>query len=87
VQVRSRDEPRSTTALKKHNHSSDDRPIQYRGKVSRHSRGQALTEFASDRNKGATCLKQLQKTSEALAPALSSLVSLSLRSTPAAFTP
>jgi hypothetical protein len=73
--------------MKKHNHSSDDHPIQYRGKVSRHSRDQALTKFASDRNTGATCLKQLRKTSEALAPALSSLVSLFLRSTPAAFTP
>jgi hypothetical protein len=41
-----RDEPRRTTAMKKHNHSSDDRPIQYRGKYSRHSRGQALTNFA-----------------------------------------
>src|SRR6266446_2164534 len=33
-----RDEPRRTTAMKKHNHSSDDRPIQYRGTYSRHSR-------------------------------------------------
>jgi hypothetical protein len=57
VQVRSTDEPPYTTEMKKHNHSSDDRPIQYRGKYSRHSRGQALTEFASDRNTGATCLK------------------------------
>jgi hypothetical protein len=73
--------------MKKHNHSSDDRLIQYQGKVSLHSRGQALTEFASDHDTGATCLKQLQKTSEALAPALLSLVSLSLRSMPAAFTP
>jgi hypothetical protein len=81
-----KDEPRRTTAMKQHNHSSDDRPIQYHGKVSRHSRGQALTEFASDRNTGATCLKQLRKTSEALAPAPSPLVSLSLRLTPTAFT-
>jgi hypothetical protein len=35
--------PRCTTAMKKHNHSSDDLLIQYRGKYSRHSRGQALT--------------------------------------------
>src|SRR6267378_2222493 len=48
---------RRTTAMKKHNHSSDDRPIQSRGKYSRHSRGQALTNFASDRHTGATCLK------------------------------
>jgi hypothetical protein len=33
--------------MKKHNHSSDDRLIQYRGKYTRHSRGQALTNFAS----------------------------------------
>src|SRR3981189_1373150 len=73
-----RDEPRRTTAMKKHNHSSDDRPIQYRGKHSRHSRGHALTNFASDRNTGATCLKPSRRTIEALAPAPSSLVSLSL---------
>jgi hypothetical protein len=73
-----RDEPRCTTAMKKHNHSSDDRLIQYRGKYSRHSRGQALTKFASDRHTGATCLKPSRRTIEALAPALSSLVCLSL---------
>src|SRR6476660_6860400 len=48
---------RCTTAVKKHNHSTDDTLIQYRGKYSRHGRGQALTNFASDRNTGATCLK------------------------------
>src|ERR1700693_895153 len=83
-----RDRPRRTTAMKKHNHSSDDRPIQYRGKYSRHSRGQALTKFVSDRNTGATCLKPSRRTIEALPPALSplvsSLVSLSLRLTPTA---
>ena len=73
-----RDEPRRTTAMKKHNHSSDDRPIQYRGKYSRHSRGQALTNFASDRHTGATCLKPSRRTIEALAPAPSPLVSLFL---------
>src|SRR6267142_2615178 len=78
VQVRSRDEPRRTTAMKKHNHSSDDRPIQYRGKYSRHSRGQALTNFASDRHTGATCLKPLGRTIAALAPAPPPLVSLFL---------
>jgi hypothetical protein len=36
--------------MKKHNHSSDDRLIQYRGKHSRQSRGQALTNFPSDRH-------------------------------------
>src|SRR5260221_12453810 len=73
-----RDEPGRTTAMKKHNHSSDDRPVQYLGKYSRHSRGQALTNFASDRHTGATCLKPSRRAIEALAPALSSLVSLSL---------
>jgi hypothetical protein len=34
-------EPRFTPAMKKHNHSSGDRAIQYDGKYSRHSRGQA----------------------------------------------
>jgi hypothetical protein len=43
------DEPRRTTAMKEHNHSSDDRLIQYHGNYSRHGRGQALTKFASDR--------------------------------------
>jgi hypothetical protein len=43
VQMLSGDDPRCTTAMKQHNHSSDDRLIQYRGKYSRHSRGQALT--------------------------------------------
>jgi hypothetical protein len=62
-------------AMKKHNHSSDDRLIQYRGKYSRHSRGQALTEFASDRNTGATCLKPSSRTNESPAPSF--LVSLS----------
>jgi hypothetical protein len=38
-----RDEPRCATAIEKHNHSSDDCLIQYCGKYSRHSRGQALT--------------------------------------------
>ncbi len=33
-------------------YSGDDCLIQYRGKSSRHSRGQALTEFASDRRTG-----------------------------------
>jgi hypothetical protein len=37
-------EPRRTPAMKQHNHSSDDHPIQYRGKVSRHIRGQARTQ-------------------------------------------
>src|SRR5216684_3725297 len=78
VQVRSRDEPRCTTAMKKHNHSSDDRLIQYRGEYPRHSRGQALTNFASDRHTGAKCLKPPRRTIEALAPALSPLVSLFL---------
>src|SRR6267154_3352314 len=78
---------RSVSAMKKHNHSSDDRPIQYRGKYSRHSRGQALTEFASERNTGATCLKPSRRTIEALSPPRSSLVSSSLKLTPAAFTP
>jgi hypothetical protein len=64
--------------MKKHNHSSDDRLIQYRGKYSRHGRGQALTEFASERHIGATCLKPLRRTIEALALAPSFLVSLSL---------
>ena len=73
-----RDEPRRTTAMKKHNHSSDDRPIQYRGKYSRHSRGRALTNFASDRHTGATCLKPSRTTIEALVPAPSPLVSLFL---------
>src|SRR3981189_1859142 len=73
-----RNEPRRTTAMKKHNHSSDDRPIQYRGKYSRHSRGQALTNFASDRHTGATCRKPPRRTIEALAPAPSLRVSLSL---------
>jgi hypothetical protein len=34
-------EPRFTLAMEKHNHSSGDRAIQYDGKYSRHSRGQA----------------------------------------------
>jgi hypothetical protein len=34
-------EPRFTLGMKKHNHSSGDRAIQYDGKYSRHSRGQA----------------------------------------------
>ena len=54
--------------MKKHNHSSDDRLIQYRGKYSRHSRGQALTNFASDRHTGATCLKPSRRTIEPLTP-------------------
>jgi hypothetical protein len=66
---------RRTTAMKKHNHSSDDRPIQYRGKYSRHSRGQALTNIASDRHTGATCLKPSRRTIEALALASLPLVS------------
>jgi molybdate transport system substrate-binding protein len=33
-------QPSCTTAMKRHNHSSGDRPIQYGGKYSRHSRGQ-----------------------------------------------
>jgi hypothetical protein len=41
-----RDAPRRTPAMKQHNHSSDDHPIQYRGKVSRHIRDQARTKFA-----------------------------------------
>ena len=69
--------PVSTTPVRKHNHSSDDTLIQYRGKYSRHSRGQALTNFASDRHTGATCLKPSRSTVEALVPAPSSLVSLS----------
>jgi hypothetical protein len=79
------DEPRRATVMKKHNHSSDDRLIQYRGKYSRHSGDQSLTNIASDRNKGAACLKPSRRTIEALA--LSRLVSLSLRLTPTAFTP
>src|SRR5579859_3006593 len=67
---------RCTSAMKKHNHSSDDSPIQYRGKYWRHSRGQALTNFASDRHTGATCLKPSRI--EALAPAPSPLASLFL---------
>jgi len=78
---------RCTTAAKKHNRSTADTLLQYRGKSSRHSRGQALTEFASDRNIGATCLKPPKRTIEALAPEPSPLVSLFLRLTPAAFTP
>jgi hypothetical protein len=61
------------TAMKKHNHSSDDHRIQYRGRYSRHSSGQALTNFASYRSTGATCLKLSRKTIEA---SMSSLVSL-----------
>jgi hypothetical protein len=72
------DEPRCTTAMKKHNHSSDDHLIQYRGEYPRHSRGQALTDFASDRHTGAKCLKLPRRTIEALAPAPSPLVSLFL---------
>src|SRR6266550_494001 len=45
---------------------------------SRHSRGQALTNFASDRHTGATCLKPSRGTIEGLAPAPSPLVSLFL---------
>jgi hypothetical protein len=64
AQVRSLDEPRRTTAKKKHNHSSDDRLIQYRGEVSRHCLGQALTNFASGRRTGVTCLKPPGRTVE-----------------------
>ncbi|MDB5606989.1 MAG: hypothetical protein JWP25_3889 [Bradyrhizobium sp.] len=78
---------RRTSAMKKHNHSSDDRPIQYHGKYSRHSRGQSLTNFASDRHTGATCLKPSRTPIEALAPAPSPRVSLFSSLTPAAFTP
>jgi hypothetical protein len=39
------DEPRRATAMKKHNHSSDDRLVQYRGKYSRHSGDQSLTNM------------------------------------------
>jgi len=35
------DEPRITPTMKKHNRSSGDRPLQYDGKYSRHSSGQA----------------------------------------------
>jgi hypothetical protein len=72
------DDLRCTTAMKKHNHSSDDRLIQYRGKHSRHSRDQALTEFVSDHSTGATCLKPLRRAIEVRALALLSLVCLSL---------
>src|ERR1700722_14691409 len=85
TEVRGR--PRRTTAMKKHNHSSDDPPIQYRGKYSRHSPGQALTKSASDHNTGAKCLKPSKLRTKALSPAPSSLVCLFLRLTPAAFTP
>jgi hypothetical protein len=43
---RKRDEPRRAAAMKKHNRSSGDHPIQYRGRHSRHSRGEALIKFA-----------------------------------------
>jgi len=69
-----KDESRSVTAKKKHDHSSGDRLIQYRGKYSRHSRGQALTNFASDRRTGATCPKPSGITIKAPSP----LVCLSL---------
>lgn len=36
------DELHRETAMKKHGHSSDDRPVQYRGNRSGHIRGQAL---------------------------------------------
>jgi hypothetical protein len=70
--------PRRTMATTKHNRSSEDRPIQDRGKHSRQSRGQALINFASDRHMGATCLKPSRRTIEALTPAPPFLVSLSL---------
>src|ERR1700737_2082582 len=76
AQERSLDAPRCTAAMKKHNHSSDDRPIQYRGKYSRHSRDQALTEFVSDHSTGATCLKPSRRAIESRALALLSLVCL-----------
>jgi hypothetical protein len=41
----------------RHNHSSDDSLIQYGGQYSRHSRGRALTEFASGSHEVARCLK------------------------------
>jgi len=40
-------------------HSSDDRPMQYRGKHSRHSRGQALTN--SRRRKGTAWSEDVKK--------------------------
>lgn len=70
-----RHEPRRTTASEKHNHSSGDRLIQYRGRYSRHIRGQALTEFVSDRNTGAACLKPSRRTIEALSPLVSLFLS------------
>jgi hypothetical protein len=78
AQVRSLDAPRCTAAMKKHNHSSDDRPIQYRGKYSRHSHDQALTEFVSDHSTGATCLKPSRRAIAARALALLSPACLSL---------
>jgi hypothetical protein len=71
---------RCPCSTKQHNHSSDDRPIQYRGRYSRHIRGQALTKLASDRNKGATCLKPSSlQPSRRKTEALASFVSLFLR--------
>jgi hypothetical protein len=57
---------RRTTAKKKHNHASDDRLIQYRGGYSRHCPGQALTNLASDRRTGVTCLKPSRRAVEPL---------------------
>jgi hypothetical protein len=68
---------RGSRGPSKHTHSSADTIIQYHGRHSRHSRDQALTNIASDRHTGATCLKR-SRTIEALAQMPSSLVSLSL---------
>jgi hypothetical protein len=65
LSVLDRAERGRTTAMKQHNRPSDDRPIQYRGRHSRQSRGQALTNHALDRHTGATCLKPSRRTIEA----------------------
>lgn len=50
-------DPRRTTALKKHNHASEARYVQYRGDHLWHNHGWTLTNFASARRAGAICLK------------------------------
>jgi hypothetical protein len=47
--------------MEKHNHSSDDRLVQYGGKYSRHSRGQSLTNIASDRHTGCHMSEAVKK--------------------------
>jgi 7-keto-8-aminopelargonate synthetase-like enzyme len=49
-------DPRRTTALKKHNHTSEARHVQYRGDHLWHNHGRTLTNFASARRAGAICL-------------------------------